>query len=139
MIADAPIVVLDASVAVKWFLAEGEAGVADAAALLTDHAESRVRLVAPALIVNELLGVFVRRLRGDAVPQALEAFFDAGVHLVPPDRQLMVGAARLVAQCQLSAFDAVYAALAQSLACELATADHRLANGVAGIVAVRAV
>lgn len=139
MSADGPLVVVDASVVVKWFLAEGETGVAEAAALLADHAEASVRLVAPALIVHELLGVFVRRLRGDAIPDAIEAFFDASVHLVLPDRSLVLRAAVLVAECQVSAFDAAYAALATSLGCELATADRRLENAVTGTVAVRRV
>ncbi len=136
---DTPLVVVDASVVVKWFLAEGETGVAEAAELLADHTASRVQLVAPALIAHELIGVFVRRLQGGAVAQAIEAFFDADVHLVPPDRRLMLGAAGLVAQRLISPFDAAYAALAVSLGCELATADRRLASAIAGAVAVRGI
>ncbi|MDP2183726.1 MAG: type II toxin-antitoxin system VapC family toxin [Actinomycetota bacterium] len=139
MSGDAPTVVVDASVAVKWFLAEDESGVAEAAALLAEHAEGRVLLVAPALIAHELMGVFARRLPGSGVSPALEAFYDAGVHLVPPSRELMLGAVGLLEQCQLSAFDAAYAALAVSLGCPLATADRKLANALAGVVEVQAV
>ena len=64
MSGDAPLVVVDASVVVKWFVSEDESGVAEAAALLADHAAGHLRLVAPALLAHELMGVLVRRLRG---------------------------------------------------------------------------
>jgi predicted nucleic acid-binding protein len=137
--ADAPFVVLDASVAVKWFLTEDETGVAQATALLAEHAEGRVRLVAPTLVVHELMGVFVRRLPSTAVEDALDAFFDADVQLLSPSRELTQEAATLVARHQLAAFDSAYAALALSLGCPLATADRRLAKGLSGIAEVRTV
>ena len=139
MSAEAPLVVVDASAAVKWFVASEESGVAEAAALLADHAADRVRLVAPALLAHELMGVLVRRLPGESVGDALDSFFDAGVHLVAPDRKLMSLAAALVRECQVSTFDSAYAALASSLGCPLATADRRLAKALEGTVAARAV
>ena len=134
-----PPVVVDASVVVKWFLVAGESGVSDAAALLVEHAEGRVRLVAPALLAHELMGVFVRRIDGEGVSRGLDAFFDTGVYLVPPDRELMLSAAELAMRHQLSAFDSAYAALATSLGCSLATADRRLADVLGSAVQIRAV
>ena len=139
MSGDAPLVVVDASVVVKWFIASDESGVAEAAELLADHAAGRIHLVAPALVAHELMGVLVRRLRDESVTVALDAFFDAGIHLVAPDQKLMRLAAALVRECQLSTFDSAYAALASSLGCPLATADRRLANALAHTVLVRAV
>ena len=139
MSAEVPLVVVDASVVVKWFVATDEAGVAEAAGLLADHAADRIRLLAPALVVHELMGVLVRRLHGDSVAEALDAFFDAGVHLVTPDRELMGLAAELVREFQVSAFYSAYASLASSLGCALATADRRLANAPAGTAEVRIV
>ena len=132
-------IVLDASVAVKWFLAENESRGAEAASLLAEHAADRVALVAPTLVVHELMAVLVRRLPPDARAEALNSFFDAGVGFVVPPRSLMIEAARLVADLQLSVFDAAYAALATSLACPLATADRRLARALEGAVPIRAV
>jgi len=139
MNSEVPLVVVDASVVVKWFIAADETGVADAAALLADHAADRIRLVAPALVAHELMGVLVRRLRAEVVAEALEAFFDAGVQLVPPDRELMDLATTLVRERRVSAFDAAYGALAVSLGCALATADRRLATALDGSVNIRAV
>lgn len=135
---ESPFLVVDASVVVKWFVSQDEDGVPQAAELLSQHAEGQVRLVAPALIAHELMGVLVRRLGGPQVLEALDAFFDAGVHLVAPDRELMARAAHLAQRCQLSAFDSAYAAVADTLECALATADRRLANALAGEVETRA-
>jgi predicted nucleic acid-binding protein len=136
---DPRLVVVDASVAVKWFVSADESGVDDAVALLVQHAEGEIRLVAPTLIVYELMGVFVRRLRAPLVSEALDAFFDAGVHMVAPDRALMARAADLANRCQLSAFDSAYAAVADSLECALATADRRLANALAETLKMRTI
>ena len=132
-------IVVDASVAVKWFLAEDESGVAEAAELLSDHARGRIALVAPTLIVHELTGVLARRLPPEAHVEALNAFFDADVELVGPDRDLAIATVRLVADRQTSAFDAAYAALAMSRSCPLATADRGLARALEGAVTIRAV
>jgi len=138
MSAEMPLVVVDASVVVKWFVTADESGVAEAAALLADHAADRIRLVAPALVAHELMGVLVRRLPAESVGDALDAFLDAGIHLVAPDRELMALSVTLVRECQLSTFDSAYAALASSLGCPLATADRRLANALGGAIEVLA-
>lgn len=136
----APFVVLDASVAVKWFVTDGEEGVHDARELLALHSSGEVRLVAPALVAHELLGVLARRSRDAAdLRDAMEAFFDAGVTLAAPDRDMALAAADLISQHRIHALDSAYAALALSLSCELATADRRLARALDGVVRLREV
>lgn len=136
---DAEPLVIDASIVVKWFLASDESGVAEARALLADHAAERVRLIAPTLLVHELMAVLVRRVPAPRVPEALDAFFDADVQLLPPDLELVQEAVRLVATCQTSVFDSAYAALASAFDCPLATADRGLATAVGGVLQVRLV
>ena len=136
----APLVVLDASVAGKWFVADGEDGVREARALLTAHANSEIRLVAPALIAHELLGVMARgRSDAPAVGEAMAAFFEAEISLVAPDLEMMLVAADLVRDHGVHALDSAYAALARTLGCDLATADRKLARALEGVVRVRAV
>lgn len=128
---DAPLVVVDASIAVKWFVVDDEADVSEADELLADHAAGRVRLVAPALLVHEVFNVLARRNREvEGLAEAMDAFFDADVALVSPDREQIAIAAGMVAQ-GLSTADAAYAALARVLGCRLETADRRLARQVA--------
>jgi predicted nucleic acid-binding protein len=136
---DVPLIVLDASVAVKWFLAENESGLEAAAALLEDHSAGRARLIAPTLIVHEMLGVFARRLPPELRADAVDGLFDVGIALVEPTRDAAREAALLIGRHQLSAFDAAYAQLAFQLGCDLATADRRLARALDGAVAIRAV
>ncbi len=57
--------------------------------------------------------------------------------MIAPDAPLMVRTAELVAELGLSTFDAAYVALAETLGCELVTADQRLVRAVGGSVAVR--
>jgi predicted nucleic acid-binding protein len=125
---------------VKWFVTEGESGVDGAVRLLQDHADGTIRLVAPALLMQELFGVLMRGQRDhETGAAAIEAFFDADVALVPPSQDLMLSAARLVLEQGASTLDSACVALAQALDCELATADRRLARAGEGLVDVREV
>ncbi|NTW28332.1 MAG: type II toxin-antitoxin system VapC family toxin [Coriobacteriia bacterium] len=131
MKADASLIVVDASIAVKWFVTANEDGVPEADKLLAAHAAGEVQLVAPTLLVHELCNVFARRNR--EVPDLADAmgtFLDAGVTLLGPDREQVLLAAELV-ENGISAFDAAYVALAQVLGCRLETADRALAKRVA--------
>lgn len=137
---DIPLAVLDASVALKWFVSQDEDAVDVAQLLLDDHAEGRVRLVAPALLAHELLNALRRAGgRAPALREAMDAFFDVGVALAPPDRELMLLAARIVAEQGTSTYDAAYVALASTLKCELVTADKRLARALGDACGVRVV
>ncbi|MDO8914994.1 MAG: type II toxin-antitoxin system VapC family toxin [Coriobacteriia bacterium] len=130
--------VIDASVALKWFATQGEDSIEEAASLLGAHGERQLALVGPALLVHELMHVLRRRKREVSdLPAAMDGFFDAGIALVTPDRELMISTARLCVERQLSTSDATYAALALILDCELVTADRRLARALDGVCPVR--
>ena len=138
MTSDAHLLVLDASVAVKWFVTRNEDSVEPAEGLLTAHAEHLVRLVGPSLLAYELMNVLRGRSHESAdLVAAMGAFFDVGVLLVPPDRESMGFAARVCADRGIAAADATYAALAHILDCELVTADRRLAHTAEGVCRVR--
>lgn len=122
--ANASLVVVDASVAVKWFIST-EPGSVEAADLMARHMDGTVRLVAPTLLSYELLNVLARsENRGVSLQPAIDAFFEAEVELVEPSRELAIATAELIESGQLSANDAAYVALAQLLDCQLATADR---------------
>lgn len=134
------VVVVDASIAVKWFLSAGETETDAAAELLAAHADGMIRLVAPTLLAQEVFGVLTRGSRlGASADEAIEAFFDAGVSLIAPSRDLMLAAAAAMRTLGVSNLDSAYVALAESLDCELATADRKLARAVDGAVRVRQV
>lgn len=138
MSAESPLLVVDASVAVKWFIAHGEDGVRAADDVLQQHIEGAIRLAAPALLVHEVLNVLRRPGRvSPALPDAMRALYGVELILVSPDEALMVRAAGLVAERGLSTFDAAYVALAETLGCGLITADRGLARAVGESIPVR--
>ena len=138
MAGESGLTVVDASVAVKWFVAEGEDDLREAADLLQSHGQGSTSLVGPALLAHELVNALGRRSREVRdLPAATGVFFDFAIPLYPTDRELMVSTARLSADLGLSTADATYAALALMLDCELVTADHGLADALEGTVRVR--
>jgi predicted nucleic acid-binding protein len=136
-VADAALLVVDASVIFKWFVSAEEDALDSARQILLAHTDGRLRLVTPALAVHELLNVLSRGGRGaPGLAEAMGAFFDSDVTLVSPDRDLMTRGADHISRLGVSAFDSAYSALAETLGCELATADRKLARRLDGTVSV---
>jgi predicted nucleic acid-binding protein len=116
--------IVDASVAVKWFAEEP--GSPDAERLL-----ERDDLFAPTIIVAEVANAFWKRVRRGAssVDQAMAALdrlphaFSA-LHAIEP---LAAEAIRLAVDQDHPVYDCLYLALARSEGAPLATADRKLA------------
>ncbi|GAB4276125.1 MAG: hypothetical protein Kow0056_06390 [Coriobacteriia bacterium] len=124
-------VVVDSSVAVKWFLGEGEEHVAEARSLLDAHAAGTLELVAPDLLVLEVLNALKHRGVGDAaLVAAAEALRLARLEFHPVS-ELADDAARLAAAHDLTLYDAAFVALALDLDAELVTVDRKLARSLA--------
>ena len=128
------IVVLDASVAVKWFVAEDAASQEAALGLLDDTVAGRVTPAVPELFYFEVLSVLLRRGRGAAeAARALELLTALGLRRFPLDAELAAKAARLAEDHRLTGYDAAYAALAGSLGGRWATFDGAAHRRVAGL------
>ena len=114
--------VIDASVAIKWVVEEP--GTAVALSLL------RHRLFAPDLLVVECANVLWKKVRRRELGSA-EALFAArllqraDIELYPM-RGLLESATELALALDHPAYDCAYLALAESLSCDLVTADQRL-------------
>lgn len=126
-------VVVDASVAFKWLVEEEHSDKATALTRLWDD-EGR-RLAAPQLMSFEVANALHRRVaRGDFAVDVAAGFMDDLMSLGiafhhGPD--LHRGALELASQLQQGAvYDAHYLALAESLDCELWTADRRFHRAV---------
>lgn len=119
-------IVLDASVAAKYFFPEADSNLANA--LIS----SGSRIIAPDLIFAEMAHVAIRRVRRDGVSyemanrvvQAVGKLLNE-VYPISPLRQR---AFDLGVRHGLSAYDGVYLALAESREARLATADVQLAK-----------
>ncbi len=123
--------VVDASVAVKWFLPEVLSEKADN--LLNRFLHHGLKLCAPDLLVPEVSNVFWKRsvlMKSIGVPQALEIhrdFLSLGLNLVP-SAVLVEQAFRLAEQERHPIYDMLYLALAIDRDCEFMTADQTLSN-----------
>ena len=122
-------VVVDSSVAVKWFLADEEAGVGQALTLLEDHEHGSVLLSAPAHMPLEVLSAVRSRGSDEArlvrLAHALDGF---ELRLFALELLLLEAACRLAGAKRLTLYDAAFLALAETLDCPIVTADRRLAD-----------
>ncbi len=127
-------VVVDASIAIKWLIEEDYSGEADQ--LLTAWDRDKTRVAAPHLLPTEVAnGLHQRVRRGHfslATAVQLEAaFLEKDIALVQ-SAHINLRAMRIAsALAQNAVYDAHYLALAESLDCDLWTADQRFHRAVA--------
>jgi predicted nucleic acid-binding protein len=116
--------VVDASVAVKWFVPEVHS--LEAAALL-DPAHT---LHAPDLLFAEVGNTLWKKTRRRELKPAEARIILRGLASVPlevtPARDLVMGALELALHVGCTAYDAIYLALAIQHDCRFVTADRRL-------------
>lgn len=123
--------VVDASVAVKWYVPE--AGSEAAAALL--HQERQ--LLAPDLIVPELGNTIWNKTRRGELTAAeaasiIGAFTATSLLSIVPSTPLLAGAVEIAMRFDRSVYDAVYLALAVVEEIPFLTADERLVRSLTG-------
>ena len=134
------VVVVDASIALKWILNETDSS--KALTLLADWNDREIEVFAPSLLVYEVTNALYRRVRKGDIP-----FYDARRGLTeiiykvleidfPEDPDFNIRAMELGQQFGLpAAYDSHYLALAERKECELWTADTRLWNSTRGKLA----
>lgn len=120
-------VVVDSSVAVKWFTEPSERGAAEAFALLDKHRDRELMLVAPTHLRLEVLNALrFSGLTADermAVSRDLEDF---GLEWVETSAGVASEAAGVALAHSLTIYDAVFVAVALALDAELVTADRAI-------------
>ena len=122
-----PIVVADASVALKWFHAEGEEAVEPARAVLEAFADRRIELVILDLTIYEIGNALLRS--AGAGPEATATVLDALTEICEPTTLTAAErdrAARLATDHRLTFYDAAYAAVAEARHGRLVTMDREL-------------
>ncbi len=125
-------IVVDASVAIKWFVSS-EPLVEEAEGVLGEIEENPSRYLVPDLFMNELLAVLCR-LPGSTpskVKEALSLVEALGMTRVGNGHELLALAADFAGHWRLSGYDAVYLALASLAGGEWLTADARAVRRVA--------
>jgi predicted nucleic acid-binding protein len=134
--------VLDASVAVKWFLpAAAEPLVPEARRVLEGYCAATTALLAPDLFWPELGNVFWKcvrlgRLSRRSAAEPLGAVRSLKIPTAPTE-PLIEPALAIAERFRRTVYDAVYVALAVDRGVPLLTADERLANALAARLPVR--
>ncbi len=134
--------VVDASVAAKWFLpSAGETLTDEAAELLKRYARGQIQFVVPDLFWAEIANIFWKATRQGRWSQA------AGVNAVRTIRErkiptvatitLLDDAFTIASSFDRTVYDSLYVALAISSKTDLVTADERLANSLAAHLPVQ--
>lgn len=120
--------VVDASVAVKWFVRENLRR--EALQLLLQHPG---RLLAPDFLLAEVANVFLKKIRAGEVRESFARGALARIerNMVLASTQPLARPAFVLAhQYTRSVYDALYVALALQQGCQLVTADERLYNAL---------
>lgn len=117
------LVVLDASVGVKWF--RDEPGSTQARELLREHASGTVRLVVPSLFLYEVLDVARRHFGTDGARRVWRSLLADDLAVASPDAELLGRTIDVAESLGCTLYDAAAPALAEHLGCELISADRR--------------
>jgi predicted nucleic acid-binding protein len=130
-------IVLDASVAVKWFLPEKvETMAAKALALLDRFGKNEIQIIVPDLFWVEFASVLWKAIRrgnfpkdsADAALASLKRFDFPTISSL----KLLDDAFQIATDYGRTVYDCLYVALAVQSNSQLITADERLANSLAG-------
>jgi predicted nucleic acid-binding protein len=136
------LVVVDASVAAKWFLpAKGETLIEEAFRLLRQYTKGEVRLVVPDLFWAELGNLLWRAMRQGrcmkaTAESALASLKDRKLPTVST-LALLDLALGIATAFDRTVYDSLYVALALDSKAQLVTADERLANALAAQLPVK--
>jgi predicted nucleic acid-binding protein len=128
------VIVLDASVALKWIFADEE-GTEHAVRVRDDHISGKNEIAVPALFFYEIANVLATKVRLSA-EEALEAFelisaFEFNVHEL--DAAGYMEAMALAMKHKISVYDASYHVLANRLGCRFLTADRKFWEKMKGL------
>ena len=120
--------VVDASVAAKWLVAEP---LSDKALTVLARPED---LVAPDLLAAEVANVLWKKVRSAELTEVMaverfEALRNMGLELVPTP-PLAARALSFAIKAKRTVYDALYLALAEEHDCQFVTADEKFVNAV---------
>ena len=126
-------IVLDASVALKWIFAD-EDGAADALAIRDAHISGENEVAVPALFFYEVANVLATKVKLSATEAqaAFKHFWDFEFQVCDLEADDILDAVHISHNDRISVYDACYLVLALRLGCGMATADLRFSEKVSG-------
>ena len=136
------VVVVDASVGLKWLAIFSQEQLVDRAKALLDRKTSgQINLVVPDLFWLEICSALCKAVRRHkCTPKEAFESLEKLQHLplqTVPSTELVNFAQEIAIQYGRSIYDSLYVALARTIRSELVTADEKLANAVAAHLPVK--
>jgi len=125
-------VVIDTSVAYKWFSKENEEYLSSALKLLENQLKKKETLIAPDIILYELANAWATKtnLTLDQAKRFMNDFILTEVKTEPITIELVNEAMVFSKKYRVSVYDASYAILAQKRKCAYYTADSKFIDRV---------
>lgn len=119
-------IVLDASVVLKWFLEEDDTE--KALMIRWRLLRNLIEISVPDLLLSEVVNVlrYNPNYDSESTKEAVNSIIDLKIDIVIPSVQLYELAIDLAYKYDISVYDALYIALARDLDFELITADKKL-------------
>lgn len=120
------ILVIDASVAAKWFIPEYDS--AKAIAIRDKLVDGKLNLLAPDLLAYEVANTlrFHPEITEKQIEQDVEDLMALDIDLVTPSSELVTTAVNMARDLEMTVYDASYLAVAQDIPTSLVTADRML-------------
>jgi predicted nucleic acid-binding protein len=125
-----PILAIDASIVVKWFVSEPDSD--KAVRLRNAHVEGTTTLFAPDLLVYEVANALRYKpdLSAEDLESCVESLFALDLELIMPSSSLIATAVRSSRQRGITAYDGIYLSIAEAIGSYLVTADRSLHDRV---------
>lgn len=122
------IVVLDASVVIKWFSEEEHTE--RALRIRSWYVDNLISVYVPDLLVYELSNALRYNPDFDVVDaqRAVTSLYDMDLEIVTPSRSLADSSIKIADENDLTVYDSTYVALAKALDAEVITADDELSQ-----------
>ncbi len=125
-------VVIDTSVAYKWFSTENEEHLKSAIGLLEEHLTKKEIITVPDLIIYELANAWATKtkLTISQIRTFIKDLEELEIKIEPIDLKLISKAVEFSKQYNVSVYDSTYIAFAEDKKCNFYTADSKFIKQV---------
>ncbi|MFA5014872.1 MAG: type II toxin-antitoxin system VapC family toxin [Actinomycetota bacterium] len=121
-------IVLDASIAVKWFSAKSEDNVEIALEIQRQKILDKLEIMVPDLFFLEITNAFLTRSKFsiDDILMIEESLHKMNLKVIYPDHTILNSAIRIAHTCSLTIYDSFYVAIAKFCEVPLLTEDKKI-------------
>src|SRR4030066_776057 len=121
-------IVLDTSIAVKWFSAKSEDNVEIALEIQKQKILNKLEIIVPDLFFLEITNAFLTRSKFsiDDILMIEESLHKMNLKVIYPDHTILSSAIRIAHSCGLTIYDSFYIAVAKFCEVPLLTGDKKI-------------